>query len=164
LYVSSGGQRVALGADLNAVFNLPTVKVETAQINTQQDAKRLTWTGAAKLEAQAGKAIKLPAYASADGAMQFDAIVSAAPQGKVAVGIETVELDASAVFQQLAGKGKQTVKIPLSCFSAKGLPLAALSTPFSVSADAPFAATFANIQIVGGAAKDKDALACGDFK
>jgi beta-glucosidase len=163
LYVSSGGQRVALGADLNAVFNLPTVKVETAQINTQQDAKRLSWTGAAKLEAQAGKAIKLPAYASTDGALQFDAIVSAAPQGKVAIGIETVELDASAVFQQLAGKGKQTVKIPLSCFSAKGLSLAALSTPFSVSADAPFAATFANIQIVGGAAKDKDALVCGEL-
>ncbi|MTV37963.1 glycoside hydrolase family 3 protein [Duganella radicis] len=164
LYVSSGGQRVALGADLNAVFNLPTVKVETAQINTQQDAKRLTWSGAAKLEAQARKAIKLPAYASTDGALQFDAIVSAAPQGKVQIGIETVELDASAVFQQLAGKGKQTVKIPLSCFANRGLPLAALSTPFSVSADAPFAATFANIQIVGGAARDKDALACGDFK
>jgi beta-glucosidase len=153
-----------LGADLNAVFNLPTVKVETAQINTQQDAKRLTWNGPAKLEAQARKAIKLPAYASTDGALQFDAIVSAAPQGKVQIGIETVELDASAVFQQLAGKGKQTVKIPLACFSAKGLPLAALSTPFSVAADAPFAATFANIQIVGGAAKDKDALACGEFK
>jgi len=164
LYVSSGGQRVALGADLNAVFNLPTVKVETAQINTQQDAKRLTWTGPAKLEAQAAHAQKLPAFASADGALQFDAIVSAAPQGKASVGIETVELDASAVFQRLAGKGKQTVKIPLACFSAKGLPLAALSTPFSVSADAPFAATFANIQIVGGAARDKDALACGDFK
>lgn len=164
LYVSSGGQRVALGADLNAVFNLPAVKVETAQINTQQDAKRLTWSGPAKLEAQANKAIKLPAYASTDGALQFDTIVSAAPQGKVNIGIETVELDASAVFQQLAGKGKQTVKIPLTCFSAKGLPLAAFSTPFSVSADAPFAATFANIQIVGGAAKDKDALACGAFK
>jgi beta-glucosidase len=164
LYVSSGGQRVALGADLNAVFDLPTVKVETAQINTQQDAKRLTWSGPAKLEAQANKAIKLPAYASTDGALQFDTIVSAAPQGKVNIGIETVELDASAVFQQLAGKGKQTVKIPLACFSAKGLPLAAFSTPFSVAADAPFAATFANIQIVGGAAKDKDALACGAFK
>jgi len=164
LYVSSGGQRVALGADLNAVFKLPTVTVETAQISTQQDAKRLTWTGAAKLEAQAVKAQKLPAFASADGALQFDAIVSAAPQGKVSVGIETVELDASAVFQRLAGKGKQTVKIPLACFSAKGLSLAALSTPFSVAADAPFAASFANIQIVGGAARDKDALACGDFK
>lgn len=164
LYVSSGGQRVALGADLNAVFNLPTVKVETAQINTQQDAKRLTWTGPAKLEAQASKARKLPAFASTDGALQFDTIVTAAPQGKVLIGMETVELDASAVLKQALGKGKQTVKIPLSCFAAKGLPLAAFSTPFSVSADAPFAATFANIQIVGGAAKDKDALSCGDFK
>jgi beta-glucosidase len=164
LYVISGGQRIALGADLNAVFDLPTVKVETAQINTQQDAKRLTWTGPAKLEAQARKAIKLPAFASSDGALQFDAIVTAAPQGKVLIGMETVELDASAVLRPLAGKGKQTVKIPLSCFAAKGLPLAAFSTPFSVAADAPFAATFANIQIVGGAAKDKDALACGDFK
>lgn len=164
LYVSSGGQRVALGADLNAVFNLPTVKVETAQINTQQDAKRLSWTGPAKLEAQAAKARKLPAFASADGALTFDTIVTSAPQGKVLVGMETVELDASAVLKQLVGKGKQTVKIPLACFAAKGLPLAAFSTPFSVSADAPFAATFANIQIVGGAAKDKDALACADFK
>lgn len=164
LYVSSGGQRVALGADLNAVFNLPTVKVETAQINTQQDAKRLTWTGPAKLEAQAGKARKLPAFASTDGALQFDTIVTAAPQGKVLIGMETVELDASAVLKQLTGKGKQTVKIPLSCFAARGLPLAAFSTPFSVAADAPFAATFANIQIVGAAARDKDALSCADFK
>jgi beta-glucosidase len=164
LYVTSGDKRVPLGADLNAVFNLPTVKVETAQINTQQDAKRLTWTGPAKLEAQSSKALKVPAFASTDGALQFDAIVSAAPAGKVNIGIETTELDAGAVFQRLAGKGKQTVKIPLSCFTAKGLVPAALSTPFSVAADAPFAATFANIQIVGGAAKDKDALACGDFK
>ncbi|MYM82329.1 glycoside hydrolase family 3 protein [Duganella sp. FT50W] len=164
LYVSSGGQRVALGADLNAVFNLPTVKVETAQINTQQDAKRLTWTGPAKLEAQASKAHKLPAFAGTDGALQFDAIVTAAPQGKVLIGMETVELDAGPVLKQMSGKGKQTVKIPLACFAAKGLPLAAFSTPFSVAADAPFTATFANIQIVGGAAKDKDALACADLK
>jgi len=164
LYVSSGGQRVALGADLNAVFNLPTVKVETAQINTQQDAKRLTWSGPARLEAQAARAIRLPSFASSDGALQFDVIVSAAPGGKVSIGMENVELDASSVFQRLAGKGKQTVKIPLSCFAARGLQLAALSTPFSVASDAPLAATFANVQIAGGAARDKDALACGDFK
>lgn len=76
----------------------------------------------------------------------------------------------------MAGRGKQTVEIPLSCFSAKGLKLGAVSTPFSVSSDGPFAASFAGIQIAGGAArdkvddkdedkdKDKDASACGDFK
>ncbi|USX16154.1 glycoside hydrolase family 3 C-terminal domain-containing protein [Oxalobacteraceae bacterium OTU3CAMAD1] len=164
LYVESGGRRTALGADLNAVFNLPTVKVETAQINTQQDAKRLTWSGPAKLSAQSGKAMPIPAIAGTDGALQFDTIVTGAPQGKAGIWMENVELDASAVFQRMAGKGKQTVKIPLSCFGAKGLKPDALSTPFAVSADGPFAATFANIQIVGGAAKDKEASACGDFK
>ena len=164
LYVASAGQKVALGADLNAVFDLPTVKVETAQVNTQQDAKRLTWSGPAKLSAQSVQASVLPAFATTDGALQFDAIVTAAPQGKVGVGMDNAEVDASAVFQRLAGKGKQTVKIPLSCFSAKGLKLDAVSTPFSVSSDGPFAASFANIQIAGGAAKDKDASACGDFK
>lgn len=164
LYVSSAGQRVALGADLNSVFNLPTVKVETAQVNTQQDAKRLTWTGAAKLEAQAAKAAALPAYASQDAALQFDVIVASAPQGKVAVGVDGTELDASAIFQRLAGKEKQTVKMPLACFSARGAALTAISVPFSVAADAAFSASFANVQIVGGAAKDADALKCGDFK
>lgn len=164
LYVESGGRRTALGADLNTVFNLTTVKVETAQVNTQQDAKRLSWSGPAKLSAQSAKAMPIPAIASTDGALQFDTIVTGAPQGKAGIWMENVELDASAVFRRIAGKGKQTVKIPLSCFAAKGLKPDALSTPFAVSADGPFSATFANIQIVGGAAKDKDASACGDFK
>ncbi|HWW69653.1 MAG TPA: glycoside hydrolase family 3 N-terminal domain-containing protein [Duganella sp.] len=163
LYVESGGRTTALGADLNAVFNLPTVKVETAQINTQQDAKRLNWSGPAKLSARSAKAVAIPAIAGTDGALQFDVIVAGAPQGKAGIWMENVELDASAVFRRMTGKGKQTVKIPLSCFGAKGLNGESLTIPFAVSADGPFAATFANIQIVGGAAGDKDASACGDF-
>ncbi len=168
LVVSSGGQRVALGADLNAVFKLPTVTVDTAQVNTQQDAKRLVWSGPAKLAAQSDKPLPLPAYASTAGALQFDVIVAAAPRGVVGIGMENgggagATLDAGAVFQRLAGKGKQKVTIPLSCFADKGLKLDALDMPFSVTADAPFAASFANVQIVGGAASDKDALGCGEF-
>jgi beta-glucosidase len=169
LRVSSGGQEVVLGADLNAVFKLPTVTVDTAQVNTQQDAKRLVWSGPAKLAAKSVRPLPLPSYASTAGALQFDVIVSAAPQGAVSIGMENGEgkgasLDAGAVFQRLAGKGKQIVTIPLACFTGKGLALSALDVPFSVTADAPFAASFANIQIVGGAAQDKTALACGDFK
>jgi beta-glucosidase len=137
LYVSSGGQRVALGADLNAVFNLPTVKVETAQVNTQQDAKRLTWTGPAKLEAQAAKAIKLPAYASRTAALQFDAIVAgcAARQGRGRHG------DGGAGRQRCipaAGRqGQADGQNPAGLLQRARAALAALSTPFSVAADAP---------------------------
>ena len=164
LHVQSGGQDVALGLDLNAVFRLPTLTVDTAQVNTQQDAKRLSWAGPAKLLAQASQALPLPSFASKDGALQFDVIVAAAPQGRVGVGMEGVELDASAVFQRLAGKGKQKVTIPLACFAARGLSTAALAVPFSVSSDAPLTASFANVEIVGGAARDKSALDCGEFK
>ncbi len=164
LYAASGTQRTALGADVNSVTTLPGVKVETAQVNTQQDGKLVTWTGPARLEARGAKAIALPAFAAVDGALQFDTIVSAAPKGKVTVSIGAAAFDATAVFQRLAGKPKQTVRIPLACFGAKGADITAMDTPFAIDSDAAFAAAFANIQIVGGGAKEKDALPCKEAK
>jgi beta-glucosidase len=64
----------------------------------------------------------------------------------------------------MAGKGKQTVKIPLACFVAKGADLAHVDTPFRVASEGAFTAAFADIQIVGGAAKDKDAQSCAGLK
>ncbi|MFP5392834.1 MAG: glycoside hydrolase family 3 N-terminal domain-containing protein [Gammaproteobacteria bacterium] len=164
LYVTSGGERVALGADLNRVFKLSTVTVETAQVNVQQDAKRLTWTGPARFEAHGAKAVALPGFALADGALQFDTVVATAPQGLVTVSMGTASVDLAPVFARLAGKGRQTVRIPLACFSAKGADLTRLDTPFAVSADAPFAAAFTNIQVVGGAAREADAVKCAELK
>jgi beta-glucosidase len=164
LYIVSASERKAIGTDVNAVISMPGVKVETAQVNTQQDAKLVTWSGAARLEAHGAKAVALPAIATTDGALQFDTIVSTAPQGKVMVAMGATALDLTSVFQRLAGKQKQTVRIPLACFVAKGADLTRVDTPFAVSSDAPFAAAFANLQIVGGAAKEKDALTCGEAK
>ena len=160
LTVASGEQRVALGADLNRVWTLPTVKVETVQVNTQQDAKQLTWTGPARLEAHGARTLALPAFAATDGALVFDTVVASAPAATVDVAIGSGTLGATGLFTRLAGKGKKTVKIPLACFTAKGADLARLETPFAVSSTGAFKAAFANIAIVGGAAKDKDALAC----
>lgn len=164
LSVISGEQRVALGADVNGVTTLAGIKVETTQVNTQQDGKLVTWTGPARLEARGAKAQALPAFATADGALQFDTIVSAAPAGKVTLSVGNAAIDATGVFQGLAGKAKQTVRIPLSCFTAKGADLARVEVPFAVSSDAGFKAAFANIQIVGGGAKEKDVVSCGEVK
>ena len=94
----------------------------------------------------------------------FDTSVSAAPAAGVTVGMGAAMLDAGALFRSLAGKGKQTVKIPLACFTAKGADLAKMDTPFSVASEGAFTAAFANVQVVGGAAKDKDAQACDAMK
>ncbi len=164
LHVSSGNQRTPLGNDVNSSVKLPGVTVETAQVNTQQDGKLVTWTGPATLSAYGAKAVALPAFATADGALQFDTIVSAAPAGKVTVSVGATALDMTQVFKRLAGKQKQTVRIPLACYSAKGANLGQIDTPFAVTSDAAFSAAFANVAIVGGAAKEKDALSCAEVK
>jgi beta-glucosidase len=164
LYVVSGAQREALGADLNRVVQLPAVKVEATQVNTQQDGKLVTWSGAARLEAHGASTAALPAFATTDGALQFDTIVTAAPGGGVTLAVGGGAVDAGALFAGLAGKGKRTVKIPLACFVAYGADLAHIDTPFSVASTGPFAAAFANIEIVGGAARDKDAQSCAALK
>ncbi|MGB9107565.1 MAG: putative glycoside hydrolase, partial [Telluria sp.] len=51
-----------------------------------------------------------------------------------------------------------------ACFVAHGADLARVDTPFSVASGGPFTAAFANIEIVGGAARDQDAHACDTLK
>ncbi|HEY5801182.1 MAG TPA: glycoside hydrolase family 3 N-terminal domain-containing protein [Burkholderiaceae bacterium] len=167
--IRSGAEIKPLGADLNATFTVPGVSVTTSQINTQQDAKLATWTGPATLEARGTRAMVLPAPAASNGVLRFNTIVSSAPAGKVSLamlcgaGCEG-RVDATALFARLAGKGKQVVKVPLACFTGKGADLAKVQTPFSVSSDGPFAASFANIEIVGADAPDAAAVRCEELQ
>ncbi|RZA32268.1 MAG: glycoside hydrolase family 3 protein [Lysobacteraceae bacterium] len=164
LTIRSAQEQLVLGADLNASFSLPGVSVQTAQVNTQQDAKLVTWTGPATVEAKGSRPMVLPAPAAANAALRFDTIVSAPPAGKVSMRMGAGTLDTTALFKRLAGKGKQTVKIPLACFQAKGADLAKVDTPFSVTSDAAFAAAFTGIEIAGGAAGEPDAVRCGELQ
>lgn len=170
LYVVSGTEQQAVGADLNRVLNMPGISVQTSQVNSQQDAKLVSWSAAARVEARAAHARALPAFASKDGALTFDTIVATAPAAAVSLSMHcgnncVATLDVTDAFKRLAGKKeKQTVKIPLSCFVAKGVKLHHVDVPFSISTTSTFSAAFTNIQIVGGAAKDQDALNCTELK
>jgi beta-glucosidase len=162
--IRSGQQSLVLGADLNASFSLPGITVQTSQVNTQQDAKLVTWTGPATVETRGARAMLLPAAASSNAALRFDTIVSRAPGAKVTMRMGGGTLDATELFKGLAGKGKQTVKIPLACFQAMGTDLAKVDAPFSVTSEGSFAAAFANIEIAGGVAGEPDAMRCKEIK
>ncbi|TFW20374.1 glycoside hydrolase family 3 protein [Massilia arenosa] len=168
LVVRSGSETKPLGADLNAVFTLPGIEVATAQISTQQDAKQGKWSGPATLEAKGAKPLALPSRVSDKGVLRFDTIVSAAPAGAVTLSMcgagKCADVNATALFAHLAGKGKQTVKVPLACFTAKGADLAKVDTPFGVTSQGAFTASFANIEIAGGAAAGADVVRCEDLK
>jgi beta-glucosidase len=160
LQLRSGATVQPLGADLNATLSLPGITAATTQINTQQDAKLVSWTGPASFEAHGSKPLALPPAAADNAALRFDTIVQSAPAGKVTVAMGGGVLDATRLFAGLSGKGKQSVKIPLACFTGKGANLAGTDTPFSIASTGPFAAAFGNIDVVGGAAAEPDAVRC----
>jgi beta-glucosidase len=92
-------------------------------------------------------------------------MVARAPQGRVSLamgcgpGCEAT-LDMTALFARLADGARHTVKVPLACFVAQGVDLDRIDVPFSVASDAPWSAAFTNIQLVGGAAGEPDAVRC----
>ena len=164
LAIKSGQQQLVLGADLNATFTLPGVAVQTSQVNTQQDAKLVTWSGPATIEARGARPMVLPAAAAKQAALRFDTIVSSAPAGKITMAMGGGTVDATALFKRLAGKGKQTVRIPLACFQARGTDLAKVAAPFSVTSSAAFAAAFTNIEIAGDTAAEAGAVRCEELQ
>jgi beta-glucosidase len=160
-----------VGADLNATLNLPArqpvIRVETTQIKTQQDAKLVSWLGgAARFFAGSAQTVDLQTYA-ADAILQFDMVIVQAPQARVSLAVECGdscrgEVDLGLLLGKWSPQTQHTVKIPLACFGLKETDFANVNVPFSVLTSEPFAAAFANIQIVAGAARDADALACPD--
>ncbi len=160
LAIRGGAEYKALGADLNSTFSLPGIRAQTTQVNTQQDAKLFAWSGPASFEARGGKPMVLPPQVLKNGVLRFDVIVTNAPLGPVSLAMQGGAIDATALFKRLAGQGRQMVKIPLACFTAKGVDLAKVDTPFSVTADAPFVAAFANITIIGSETADVQAIRC----
>lgn len=174
LYIGSpSGWSVPLGVDLNAVVTTAdgNVTVQTAQVNVQQDAKRVTWTGTGQFMAQSvGVTTDYTSYivAGANAALVYDVVVNTAPEGSVMTRIDCVypcfgELDMTAVLRGLPLNQRSTVKIPLSCFistGSKGTDFTLVDVPFLLYTERPFSATFANIRWQVGAATDADALPC----
>ncbi|MBY0233363.1 MAG: glycoside hydrolase family 3 C-terminal domain-containing protein, partial [Burkholderiaceae bacterium] len=162
-----------LGSDLNAVLEVPAeqpaIRVSSSQVNTQQDAKRLVWMGPATFHIGANQQSDLTVYPAP--ALVFDLIVEQSATQPVRLRMEcgsgapacagTLNLNTA-----LAGRPigqRQSLKIPLACFAEQGANLSRIGSPFSLSADAPFAAAVANIRVVSGAARDADALSCTQF-
>lgn len=174
LFVSTAANRwseQAVGADLNATLNVPTdhpaIRIQTIDVNMQQDAKLASWQGGeAKIYARSEQVMDMRSYA-ADGALQFDVMVVQPPQGAVALSMGCAPkcsgaVDLTKVLKGGTLKTKRTLKIPLACFAAQGVDFGKVDVPFSVSADQAFGAAFANVQIKAGAARDGDTLTCAD--
>jgi beta-glucosidase len=157
-----------IGPDLTASH--PEIDVTPADVNVQQDGLKTTWNGSGPaqvyLQNPAGTN-DLRGYLNADAALEFDVIVNQAPANATVISMHCVYpclsvVPAQKLFTDLAGAGKTTVKIPLSCF-ASGLDFENINTPFLVYTDGAFSASFANVRWTPQAAKDPDARSCSSL-
>ena len=170
LHVATDAGEHALGSDLNATLDWPqadpAVRVRTVQVNIQQDAKQVTWLAPARLFSRSAAPNNLDALANAQGALQFDMVVVQAPTSAVRLSMGCGQRCAGSVDIAPAMAGwtpgeKHTVKVPLSCFAQHGADLGGVDVPFSIQADAPFAASFTDIKVMAGVGADADVLECG---
>lgn len=169
LHVAAAGATQPLGNDLNATLRWPTaapvVQVRTVQVNTQQDAKEVTWLAPAQLIARSTSRRNLGALARNHGALQFDVQLVQRPASPVKVTMQCGTgceggVDIAPLLAKLMPGQKQTVTVPLACFAKYGVDLGAVDAPFVVSADKPFAAAFTQVRVSVDADKVEGAVSC----
>ena len=156
-----GGDVHAVGSDLNGAVDWPAAHpllgLRTVQVDTQQDAKSVTWHGAARFFAQSPQATDLRPLLAAHAALRFDMVVETPADGPVRMYLGcgdgcTRTLDVTSLFAAYAPGTRHAVSIPLRCFSQAEQDFARVDVPFGVMAAQPFAAAFANIRIAADGA------------
>ena len=157
---SPANWRLPIGDDLNAVVTTSDghVKAETAQLNGQQDARRITFTGDGQFAVDSLKMVDLAGWQKAGATLAFDIAIDQAPAGNVHVRVDCGhpcggQIDVTAGLRALPLHAKTTLRLPLKCFAEHGADMAAVDTPFGLDTDKPFVATIANVRWEVGAAK-----------
>src|SRR5690606_29438827 len=141
LTMGAGAQEQAVGADLNSTIewprDAPALRVRTVQVNTQQDAKEVTWLAPARLFSRSAANNNFNAFALNNGALQFDVALVHAPADPVVLSMTCGAecggaIDLTPVFTGLEPGEKHTVKVPLACFAERGANLGATDVPFAI--------------------------------
>jgi beta-glucosidase len=157
-----------LGNDPSQVVAHANIEARTSDVNVQQDARKITWKGGAGQFYLQSQEQDLRPYLNSDGAIVFDTIVTQAPTARVVISAHCTypcfsEAPMTKVFADRADGAKHTVKVPLSCLDTGTLEFDHVNTPFLIYTEGQMEAAFANVRWVPGAAKDPDALKCGDL-
>jgi beta-glucosidase len=165
---SSGHDVHAVGADLNAAIEWPTahpvISVRTVQVNTQQDAKSISWHGPGRFFARSPQPNDLMPLVAAHAALQFDMVIGTPARGPVTIYMGCGDgcrraVDVTRLFAAYEPGKRSSVSLPLRCFIKPGADLAHVDVPFGVLASPPFSAAFANVRIVAGKGNGTD-VAC----
>lgn len=158
-------QPLQLAHDPAATPRSADASASTVQLDTQQDAQRIRWTGAARVLAGSPSPAVLTSYPEA--ALQFDLRLQRPPAERVTLAMRCGEgcggrLDLTPLLRRLPLQGRRTLTLPLSCFAAAGVDLRRVDQPFVLETSGDFEIDLAHIRVTAGAARESGALACAD--
>jgi beta-glucosidase len=126
----------------NVGTNADSVRAFAIDRNRQEDSQRIVWRGGgnATVALIGSNPMDLSRETNGAVAIEMDYRVDAMGDGAVTVGgfnagstPAGTGLDVTANFKAAQGKGWQTLSVPLSCFAKKGLDMAKLEAPFSIT-------------------------------
>ncbi len=161
-----------VGTDLNSVMDWPaghpTLRLRTVQVDTQQDAKSVTWLGTGSFFARSPQPMNLTRLLAGHASLQFDVVINTPAKHPVKVfmgcgGACLKSVDLTRTFASYAIGARHSVSIPLQCLVGSGTDLSHIEVPFGVLASPPFSASFADVRVSTGRAPGLADLPCASL-
>jgi beta-glucosidase len=122
------------------------VTMRAVDVAAQEDARQFSWSGKGDI-ALDGPPVDMQRHLNGGFALRLDWRLDARGTGPVTVSFAGVKLDVSGSLR--AAGQPSTLRIPLTCFAARGAKLDAVGSPLRLGADKGFTVSLRNAGIEG---------------
>jgi beta-glucosidase len=136
----------------SSVAQLGNIAVRTFDNKVQEDARRLSFSGAAKVSLSSAFPADLRSYRESGSALVIELQHNGSVPEQVLLGMDCAQSCASSIniapqLKTMAADSWHTLSIDLACFARQGADFSQIFTPLSLAADAKMVLSFADIRL-----------------
>lgn len=165
MFVGDEGEWVMPVPGASATSSLGELTVSSLDVRVQEDAKRITWSGAGIRDSQfyfktnSDSGVDLRSLAAEEGALSVIINMVSSPKGKVAMRMDCGwpcrgELDVSKLFKRLPENQWVRLSFPLECFEEAGTDLSKVNGPMVMVTNRAMSLVLLDAAIVQNPDKD----------
>ena len=164
LMLHSDGSSKAMNSSVEQLGN---IAVRTFDKAVQEDARRLSFSGPAKVSLSSAFPADLRSYQEASAALVLQLKRTGEVPDNVMLGMDCAQSCDSALniapqLQAMADDSWQTLSVDLACFGRAGADFSQIFTPVSLTSAAPFVLSLADIRLVPASAETANMSCSGD--
>ncbi|GAB2916276.1 glycoside hydrolase family 3 protein [Rheinheimera gaetbuli] len=142
----------------SSVVQLGNIAVRTFDNKVQEDARRLSFSGAAKVSLTSAFPADLRAYRESGSALVIELQHNGSVPTEVLLGMDCAQSCSSTVniapqLKALAADSWHTLSVDLACFAQQGADFSQIFTPLSLATDEAMVLSFSDVRLVPQAAE-----------